>query len=220
MSSETKWAPLLAQLDAMGTPPDPSDSKARTRARLLAVATDLFTRFGYRRTSMDEVAREAGVAKGTVYLYFKSKQELLLYAIAEEKRRNMGAWLPLLREDLPPAERLRRVLAQVLVTLPSYPLTARLMSGDRELLVFLAELGPELARQIEESTRLGFSLLLEGVGAYDSLDPKEKEARTRALTGIVYSAGILMDERLRKGMTAEAYAQQIAKMVVDGVGAP
>jgi AcrR family transcriptional regulator len=43
---------------------------------LLAAAKRCFLLHGYRRTSIDDVAQEAGVAKGTVYLYFKSKEEI------------------------------------------------------------------------------------------------------------------------------------------------
>lgn len=40
---------------------------------IIAAGEKLFSRFGYRRTSMDDIAREAGVAKGTLYLYFDGK---------------------------------------------------------------------------------------------------------------------------------------------------
>jgi AcrR family transcriptional regulator len=43
---------------------------------LLSAAKRCFLMHGYRRTSIDDVAQEAGVAKGTVYLYFKSKEEI------------------------------------------------------------------------------------------------------------------------------------------------
>lgn len=43
---------------------------------ILASALDLFRQFGYRHTSMEDIARAAAVAKGTLYLYFKSKDEL------------------------------------------------------------------------------------------------------------------------------------------------
>lgn len=45
-------------------------------APLLRAARALFVRYGVRRTSMDDVAREAGVAKGTLYLAFDSKDAL------------------------------------------------------------------------------------------------------------------------------------------------
>src|SRR4051812_7690120 len=44
--------------------------------QLLEAARRCFLLHGYRRTSIDDVAREAGVAKGTVYLYFRSKEEM------------------------------------------------------------------------------------------------------------------------------------------------
>jgi len=52
------------------------------RDRILDAAQRLFVRYGVKRTSVDDVAREAGIAKGTVYLSFKSKAELFA-AIAD-----------------------------------------------------------------------------------------------------------------------------------------
>ena len=46
------------------------------REAILAASVTLFGRYGYRRTSMEEIAREAGIAKGTVYLYFPTKEAL------------------------------------------------------------------------------------------------------------------------------------------------
>jgi AcrR family transcriptional regulator len=46
------------------------------REAILAAASSLFGNYGYRRTSIDDIAQEAGIAKGTVYLYFKSKEEI------------------------------------------------------------------------------------------------------------------------------------------------
>lgn len=43
---------------------------------ILEAALALFRQYGYRRTSMEDIAQAAAVAKGTLYLYFKSKDEL------------------------------------------------------------------------------------------------------------------------------------------------
>jgi TetR/AcrR family fatty acid metabolism transcriptional regulator len=48
------------------------------RAEILEAALHLFSSKGFHDTTMEEVAREAGVAKGTIYLYFQSKEHLLL----------------------------------------------------------------------------------------------------------------------------------------------
>jgi AcrR family transcriptional regulator len=44
--------------------------------RILWAAQDLFSRYGLRKTSIEEIAKSAGLGKGTVYLYFKSKEEI------------------------------------------------------------------------------------------------------------------------------------------------
>jgi len=46
------------------------------RSRILDAAQNLFLRYGVKRTALDDVVREAGIAKGTLYLYFDSKDEL------------------------------------------------------------------------------------------------------------------------------------------------
>jgi len=52
------------------------------RGRLLKAARGQFTRFGYRKTSIAGIAHEAGIGKGSVYLFFESKADLFM-AVAE-----------------------------------------------------------------------------------------------------------------------------------------
>ncbi|MFR2570946.1 MAG: TetR/AcrR family transcriptional regulator [Clostridia bacterium] len=54
------------------------------REQVIEAARKLFHRFGFKKVSMDEIAREAGVTKKTIYMYFGSKEELLKYFIQEE----------------------------------------------------------------------------------------------------------------------------------------
>jgi AcrR family transcriptional regulator len=63
-------------------PRDATIEAADKRDRILDAAQSLFVRYGVKRTSIDDVAREAGIAKGTVYLSFGSKAELFA-AIAD-----------------------------------------------------------------------------------------------------------------------------------------
>ena len=55
--------------------PPRGDAESR-RAVILDAALLVFGQYGYRRTSMDDIAREAGIAKGTIYLSFASKEEV------------------------------------------------------------------------------------------------------------------------------------------------
>ena len=52
--------------------------------QIVESARRLFGKYGYKRVSMDEIAREANVTKRTVYTYFKSKEDILKYFLNEE----------------------------------------------------------------------------------------------------------------------------------------
>src|SRR3954447_16324517 len=54
------------------------------RDRVLAVALEVFGRFGFRKTSMDEVARAADISRQGLYLYFASKEALFRAAVRQE----------------------------------------------------------------------------------------------------------------------------------------
>ncbi|MDP3747092.1 MAG: helix-turn-helix domain-containing protein [Phenylobacterium sp.] len=53
--------------------PECGDTRAKANA-ILDAAQRMFAAFGYRRTAMDDIARAAGVAKGTLYFYFDGKE--------------------------------------------------------------------------------------------------------------------------------------------------
>jgi AcrR family transcriptional regulator len=54
-----------------------------SRRQLMAAAIDCFARLGYQGTSIDRIARDAGVTKGAVYYHFRDKEELLFEAVKD-----------------------------------------------------------------------------------------------------------------------------------------
>jgi AcrR family transcriptional regulator len=63
-------------------------------AEILAAARKVFATKGFRDATVDDIAAEAGIAKGTVYLYYPSKKEMYLAALKqglEELRQRTGA---------------------------------------------------------------------------------------------------------------------------------
>src|SRR5690348_6882843 len=122
MTLKSVLAEAQKALEESGIGSGPLDAKGRTRARVLRSAMQLFQRRGYRHTSVDDVARDAGVAKGTVYVHFKNKAEMLFHAIAEEKKQLVERFQPLLDAELAPEERLRRYLELSLRVVPEVPL--------------------------------------------------------------------------------------------------
>lgn len=55
-----------------------------TKDTILSVATKLFSRFGFHKTSMDEIAKIARKAKGSLYYHFASKEELFKEVVSVE----------------------------------------------------------------------------------------------------------------------------------------
>lgn len=56
-------------------------------ARILSAAADLIAHYGYDKTTVDEIARAAGVSKGAIYLHFKGKEQLFEALLMREADR-------------------------------------------------------------------------------------------------------------------------------------
>jgi len=56
--------------------PSRQDLKLRRQEKILAAAFEVFAAHGYEAARIDDVARQAGIAKGTIYLYFRDKERL------------------------------------------------------------------------------------------------------------------------------------------------
>nr|WP_042191533.1 TetR/AcrR family transcriptional regulator [Kibdelosporangium sp. MJ126-NF4]CEL20137.1 Transcriptional regulator, TetR family [Kibdelosporangium sp. MJ126-NF4]CTQ97362.1 Transcriptional regulator, TetR family [Kibdelosporangium sp. MJ126-NF4] len=76
-----------------------AESQARTRARLLEVAGELFLRDGYATTSLEKVADAAGYTRGAVYSNFRNKDELCMAVLDEIRARRVEDILAILRAD-------------------------------------------------------------------------------------------------------------------------
>lgn len=59
-------------------------AKERTKEKIMAVASRMFSRYGFQKTTVDEIARTAHKAKGSVYYYFKSKEDLFKAVVEQE----------------------------------------------------------------------------------------------------------------------------------------
>ena len=67
----------------------PSNRKVATeqrRSAILQAARTVFARQGYAYTVVEDIANQAGLGKGTLYLYFPSKEQIYLAALLEEAR--------------------------------------------------------------------------------------------------------------------------------------
>src|SRR5204862_2999914 len=86
--------------------PDPDKPQ-----QIIDAAVRVFARNGYYNSRVSDIAREAGIASGTIYLYFKTKDEILVTLFRDK----MAAWVEQVRREVagePDAvTRLRKLVA-------------------------------------------------------------------------------------------------------------
>lgn len=88
-----------------------AEAPKEKRETILAAAKQLFGHYGYRRTSIDDIAQEARIAKGTVYLYFESKEEIFRALCQQLLDIILTATEEAARTPAPIERQLRRIIA-------------------------------------------------------------------------------------------------------------
>jgi len=87
----------------------PRNGTSGKRESILRAATRVFARNGYFNSKVADIAREAEVADGTVYLYFKSKEEILHSIFDQNMAEAIAAGRILIEKIRDPGEKLRRI---------------------------------------------------------------------------------------------------------------
>src|SRR5690349_12896317 len=90
----------------------PATSTLPTREAILDATDRLLGRLGYQKTTIDDLAREAGIARRTVYLHFPSKEEIFLASIDRVVERLLAELGSIASGGGAANERLRRMLVQ------------------------------------------------------------------------------------------------------------
>jgi TetR/AcrR family fatty acid metabolism transcriptional regulator len=143
------------------------------RERILAAATRRFAAFGYRRTGIAEIAREAGVAAGTLYRYFENKEEIFRAVMRE----GLQCWLATARQVLrapgTALERLARLGAASVAFNQDNALVNSVYRRDDEIIFapLLEELHAEL---VAENVKMIAAVIRDGIreGTFRKVDPE------------------------------------------------
>ena len=123
------------------------NSSGDKRASILRAAIRVFARNGYFNSKVADIARAADVADGTVYLYFKSKEEILHSIFDQNMAEAISAARKLIEKEHDPREKLRRISA----------LHLERLGADRDLaIVFQVELRGS-TKFMEEFSAAGFA---------------------------------------------------------------
>jgi AcrR family transcriptional regulator len=188
------------------------DEQAAKRERILAAALKLFAHEPYQAVTMDRVAEAAGVAKGTLYLYFPSKDALYLGVLSDGLDTAYRTYQSSADPKLPVVERLRRSIA----------VAVEFFDRRRDFLRFFAIEEPRLAearnRIIESSRERGFnffaSLIEDGIrtGVFTHVDPS---VATLVIQGSIRSLLLYYGP----GRPVSEISRELGDLVLRGLGA-
>jgi len=82
-------------------------SYENARELIITVARDIFTRFGFRKTTMDEIASALHKGKSSIYHYFESKEEIFRSVVEKESQLLKNEIMGVINKDITPHEKLR-----------------------------------------------------------------------------------------------------------------
>lgn len=157
--------------------------------RILDAAAELLVAHGYRRVTVDEVARRAGIGKGTVYLHFATKEQLFLTAVLRSQSRWTARFLEEVRAD-PSAVLLSAMARSVFLAVHEDPVLRAVVLSDLDTLGALARIAAETVKDLmDERQRTlddAFRVLRElGLVAADRPIPAQKYAYAAIVTGFL-----------------------------------
>ena len=87
------------------------------RQRILDAAEQRLWHYGFKKTTIDEIASDAGVGKGTVYLYFESKEDIGLAIMTQFKENNLREVAAIAAApEKTPVEKLKAMLCHPIIS--------------------------------------------------------------------------------------------------------
>jgi Transcriptional regulator len=191
--------------------------KEAVRESILDATDRLLARYGYRKMTVDDIAGEAGIGKGTIYLHFSSKEEVVLCHIDRIVERLKERLKEIASSEAAVAEKLRRMLlTRVLFRFDS------IQHYTQSLNDLLAALRPGLlsrrAKYFEAEAQIFADVLTEGrkSGEFDFDDTHATaHALLQATNGLLpYS---LSTTELGEREEVEQRATDVANLMLHGL---
>lgn len=142
-----------------------------TRSRIMAAASRLFVQRGIEAVTVDEIAAEADIGKGTVYNYFEAKEDIVVAMVVELDRAALTAMAEIPRQGMSVAEALDAAAWRLIDNKAEYLPLVRVFLSRR---FAAAEAAPELADfndQLDEALNALFERLLARPGMKRALPP-------------------------------------------------
>ena len=131
--------------------------KENIKRSLLETCKQSWTQYGYKKTSVDELCKQAGISKGAFYLFFESKEALFCEVLCSVQEQICNAALKVIesrKDKYGVAEALKLIYQE-------YDKNNFLYNSDSmDFTILMNKLSEEQAKNIEESNRMSQQLFL------------------------------------------------------------
>ncbi|MEO0196662.1 MAG: TetR/AcrR family transcriptional regulator [candidate division WOR-3 bacterium] len=150
--------------------------KSLKREIILEIARKHFIEKGYYKTNLDEIAKELNIAKGTIYLYFKSKSELFVNVVEQDLKVICEDIKSIVNSNLEPKEKLEKFIDILWDKLYEFRNSLGMPEISQKEFVFDNEIFPYYMEKIypiiSEMKILTKKLIMEGIhkGQFKNLE--------------------------------------------------
>jgi len=192
-----------------------SDDK---RQRILLAAIKIFSLKGFHGSKVSDIAKEAGVADGTIYLYFKNKDDILIQLFDESLKVMLDNMRVALEKEDNPLERIKIFIRMHLASVEQYQSVAEVMQLElRQSNKFMKEKAPkrwgEYLNIISDTVRKGQT---NGVIRKDIHPAMVRNAVFGAMDEIALN-WVLSKQKKKKVFDLKESADKIASVFIDGL---
>ncbi|PKL74478.1 MAG: hypothetical protein CVV27_20290, partial [Candidatus Melainabacteria bacterium HGW-Melainabacteria-1] len=142
-----------------------SKERESREARIREVGQRHFELYGYKKTTIDGIVREVGIAKGTFFLHFKDKESLLIAVYQQLSQQIMTRFMQLQGEaGGSPARQLESLIRFALEQFRAYPFFLRLQQLDPEFQLFRRILDlPDSSQELDQGLAYLRGILRAGI---------------------------------------------------------
>jgi AcrR family transcriptional regulator len=182
--------------------------------QILDAALEVFGERGLAAARLEDIARSAGVSKGTIYLYFPNKEALFTEMIREIPSRYISSVEASISEEVSAREQLRQYLRNSwdYVRTPSFEILYRLVLSE---LHHFPDLYEEFIRDVPmRSMRILADIVTRGIdsGEFRDIDPL---AAGRMLHSVLFVHGVWAAKRARIPFMRDVSDTQVLDQLVD-----
>ena len=184
-------------------------------SKIISAATKVFAKKGFFTARISDIAKEAKVADGTIYLYFDNKYDILLSVFEEEVGKIVGKTAKLLGSETDPIEKLRIFVNQHFLAMKKNKNLAEVIQIElRQPNKIIKEYRNG---KFNEYTEIIGSIISEGQDSGIFSDSIKPEIAKRALFGTLDEVSRLWNASLETHYTVEEITNQVLAIYLKGI---